>query len=115
MRVWMPIWIPWPIPTKLHMTVSCATVTKSRSAGPTRNGSTPGGSNRNWNLIANSVMSSGYTIVCRTCGSYRMEETAKPELTLKPKLPLQYQVTYRLHCGSCGDEFEVKDIEEYTK
>lgn len=60
-------------------------------------------------------MSFGYSIVCRTCGSYRMEEIAKPKITIKRLFPLRYGFIHRYHCGSRGDEFEVKDLEEYTK
>jgi DNA-directed RNA polymerase subunit RPC12/RpoP len=49
-------------------------------------------------------VSSGYFIVCRTCGSYHTERIAWP----KPDLS-------RYHCSRCGDEFDVSDDAAYAK
>lgn len=48
-----------------------------------------------------------YVIVCRTCGSYRLERVPCFKLTFRP--------TWRYHCASCGDEFDVSDEAEYVK
>src|SRR6267142_7022198 len=48
-----------------------------------------------------------YIIVCRTCGSYRTEQVPCFKLTIKP--------TWRYHCTSSGDKFDVSDYAEYVK
>jgi DNA-directed RNA polymerase subunit RPC12/RpoP len=52
-------------------------------------------------------MSSAYIIICRTCGSYRTERVSCFKLTVRP--------TWRYHCTSCGDSFDVTDHAEYVK
>jgi hypothetical protein len=52
-------------------------------------------------------MSFKYTIVCRSCRSYRTERVAGFKLAIKQK--------FRYRCACCGDEFDVKDFAEYTK
>lgn len=52
-------------------------------------------------------MSSGYAIVCRKCGSYRIEPISNPKFRLKR--------TSWYECGTCGERFEVQDPAEYSK